>query len=227
MSRILVVEDDRNSSRFLQPELEHENYEVLTAFDGRTGLEMALREKPDLVVLDIMLPQLSGTEVCRRIRMESDVPIIMLTAMDGVPNRVAGLDMGADDYMTKPYAIEELLARIRTNLRRHPAEPEPKKPEILTIGQLTLNPVNHTVTFGGEDVRLTNTEFELLRYLMQHKGEAVTREELLRDVWGYDYSGDTNVVDVYIRYLRTKLDQRFNIHTINTIRSVGYLFCYE
>ena len=227
MSRILVVEDDRNSSRFLQLELEHENYEVLTAFDGRTGLEMALREKPDLVVLDIMLPQLSGTEVCRRIRMESDVPIIMLTAMDGVPNRVAGLDMGADDYMTKPYAIEELLARIRTNLRRHPAEPEPKKPEILTIGQLTLNPVNHTVTFGGEDVRLTNTEFELLRYLMQHKGEAVTREELLRDVWGYDYSGDTNVVDVYIRYLRTKLDQRFNIHTINTIRSVGYLFCYE
>ena len=102
-----------------------------------------------------------------------------------------------------------------------------QEPEILTIGQLTLNPVNHTVTFGGEDVRLTNTEFELLRYLMQHKGEAVTREELLRDVWGYDYSGDTNVVDVYIRYLRTKLDQRFNIHTINTIRSVGYLFCYE
>ena len=227
MSRILIVEDDRNSSRFLQLELEHENYEVLTAFDGRTGLDMALREKPDLIVLDIMLPQLSGTEVCRRIRMESDVPIIMLTAMDGVPNRVAGLDMGADDYMTKPYAIEELLARIRTNLRRHPAEPEQKKAEILTISQLTLNPVNHTVTFAGEDVRLTNTEFELLRYLMQHKGEAVTREELLRDVWGYDYSGDTNVVDVYIRYLRTKLDQRFGIHTINTIRSVGYLFCYE
>ena len=226
MSRILIVEDERKIARFLELELQHEGYEVETAADGRTGLDKALNWKPDLMILDLMLPELSGIEVCRRLRHESDVPIIMLTAKDDVSDKVMGLDMGADDYMTKPFAIEELLARIRVGLKKHRAGATPVS-NVLTAGDLTLDPSRYAVTWKNSPVALTKKEFDLLKYLMEHKGQAVTRDTLLSDVWGYDYAGDTNVVDVYIRYLRHKIDEPFGVKTIHTIRAVGYMFSYE
>ena len=228
MSRILIIEDERKIARFLELELQHEGYDVETAGDGRNGLLKALTWKPDLIILDLMLPELSGIEVCRRLRHESDVPIIMLTAKDDVSDKVMGLDMGADDYMTKPFAIEELLARIRVGLKKHrfAAAPAPA-PNVLTAGNLVLDPTKYSVTMGDTPVSLTKKEFDLLKYLMQHKGEAVTRDALLSDVWGYDYAGDTNVVDVYIRYLRHKIDEPFGVKTLHTIRAVGYMFSYE
>ena len=226
MSRILIVEDERKIARFLELELQHEGYEVVTASDGRTGLEKALTGKPDLLILDLMLPELSGIEVCRRLRHESDVPIIMLTAKDDVSDKVMGLDMGADDYMTKPFAIEELLARIRVGLKKHRASTMPVS-TALTAGKLTLDPARYAVSWDGTPIQLTKKEFDLLKYLMEHKGQAVTRDALLSDVWGYDYAGDTNVVDVYIRYLRHKIDEPFGVKTIHTIRAVGYMFSYE
>ena len=226
MSRILIVEDERKIARFLELELQHEGYEVETAGDGRTGLEKALSWKPDLMILDLMLPELSGIEVCRRLRHESDLPIIMLTAKDDVSDKVMGLDIGADDYMTKPFAIEELLARIRVGLKKHRATTA-AAPAVLSAGKLALDPARYAVTWDGQPVALTKKEFDLLKYLMEHKGQAVTRDALLSDVWGYDYAGDTNVVDVYIRYLRHKIDEPFGIKTIHTIRAVGYMFSYE
>jgi DNA-binding response OmpR family regulator len=226
MSRILIVEDERKIARFLELELQHEGYEVETAGDGRTGLEKALTWKPDLLILDLMLPELSGIEVCRRLRHESDVPIIMLTAKDDVSDKVMGLDMGADDYMTKPFAIEELLARIRVGLKKHRASAMPVS-TALTAGKLTLDPARYAVSWDGTPIQLTKKEFDLLKYLMEHKGQAVTRDALLSDVWGYDYAGDTNVVDVYIRYLRHKIDEPFGVKTLHTIRAVGYMFSYE
>ena len=227
MSRILIVEDERKIARFLELELQHEGYEVETAGDGRTGLEKALNWKPDLMILDLMLPELSGIEVCRRLRHESDVPIIMLTAKDDVSDKVMGLDMGADDYMTKPFAIEELLARIRVGLKKHRAVASAPAANVLTAGKLVLDPAKYSVTMDGTPISLTKKEFDLLKYLMQHKGQAVTRDALLSDVWGYDYAGDTNVVDVYIRYLRHKIDEPFGVKTLHTIRAVGYMFSYE
>ena len=229
MSRILVVEDERKIARFLELELRHEGYDVETAGDGRTGLERALEGAPDLLILDLMLPELSGIEVCRRLRHESDVPIIMLTAKDDVSDKVMGLDIGADDYMTKPFAIEELLARIRVALRKPRAarRTEEVKPDICQVGELSVNPANYEVRFGGEQLQLTKKEYDLLYYLVTHRGRAVTRDELLEKIWGYEYTGDTNVVDVYIRYLRHKIDDRFGVKTIQTIRSVGYIFIYE
>ena len=226
MSRILIVEDERKIARFLELELQHEGYEVETAGDGRTGLEKALTWKPDLLILDLMLPELSGIEVCRRLRHESDVPIIMLTAKDDVSDKVMGLDMGADDYMTKPFAIEELLARIRVGLKKHRASAIPVS-TALTAGKLTLDPARYAVSWDGTPIQLTKKEFDLLKYLMEHKGQAATRDALLSDVWGYDYAGDTNVVDVYIRYLRHKIDEPFGVKTIHTIRAVGYMFNYD
>lgn len=229
MSRILIVEDEKKIARFLELELEHEGYEVDTAEDGRTGLEKALSWKPDLMILDLMLPELSGIEVCRRLRHESDLPIIMLTAKDDVSDKVMGLDMGADDYMTKPFAIEELLARIRVGLKKRQVivQNAPAYSPVVTCGDLCLDAGSYTFTCKGTPVVLTKKEFDLLRYLMQHKGQAVTRDTLLTDVWGYDYAGDTNVVDVYIRYLRHKIDEPFGIKTLYTIRAVGYMFNYE
>ena len=226
MPRILIVEDERKIARFLELELQHEGYEVDTAADGRTGLDKALTWKPDLMILDLMLPELSGIEVCRRLRHESDLPIIMLTAKDDVSDKVMGLDMGADDYMTKPFAIEELLARIRVGLKKHRASAQPVS-NVLTAGKLTLDPARYAVTWDDQPVALTKKEFDLLKYLMEHKGQAVTRDALLTDVWGYDYAGDTNVVDVYIRYLRHKIDEPLGVKTIHTIRAVGYMFSYE
>ena len=226
MAKILVVEDEAKIARFVELELKYEGYEVELAGDGRTGLDKALHAGVDLVLLDIMLPGLSGIEVCRRIRLESEVPIIMLTAKDDVTDKVAGLDMGADDYMTKPFAIEELLARIRVALNRHAkkgsAENTAKQDE-LEVGELTLNLASHSAYYGEEELALTKKEYELLEYLLKNKNIAVTREQLLNNVWGYEYFGDTNVVDVYIRYLRQKIDDKYGVHIISTVRGVGYI----
>ena len=227
MSRILIVEDEKKIARFLELELLHEGYEVDVAHDGRAGLDKALSGQPDLMILDLMLPELSGIEVCRRLRQHSDVPIIMLTAKDDVSDKVMGLDMGADDYMTKPFAIEELLARIRVGLKKRRAADAAPASAALTAGKLTLDPESYAVSFDGKPLALTKKEFDLLHYLMAHKGKAVTRDQLLTDVWGYDYMGDTNIVDVYIRYLRHKIDEPFGVKTIHTIRAVGYMFSYE
>ena len=225
MSKILIIEDETKIARFVTLELEHEGYEVKAAYDGRAGLALCESWKPDLLILDLMLPELSGIEVCRRLRQESDLPIIMLTAKDDVSDKVMGLDMGADDYMTKPFAIEELLARIRVNLKKHRASAAGGG--ALTAGALRVDPASYGASFAGEPISLTKKEFDLLHYLMEHSRAAVTRDELLSNVWGYDFAGDTNIVDVYIRYLRQKIDDRFHIKTIHTIRAVGYMFRYE
>lgn len=226
MSRILIVEDEVKIARFITLELEHEGYEVRVAHDGRTGLQLCESWQPDLMILDLMLPQLSGIEVCRRIRQNSDVPIIMLTAKDDVSDKVMGLDMGADDYMTKPFAIEELLARIRVCLKKHRFDLSRESGE-RKAGLLHIEPASYSAGFGETPITLTKKEFDLLNYLWQHEGKAVTRDELLNNVWGYEFTGDTNIVDVYIRYLRQKIDDKFDIKTIHTIRAVGYMFRYE
>ncbi len=222
MAKILIIEDENKIARFVELELKYEGYEVEIASDGRTGLEMALHDNVDLVLLDIMLPGLSGIEVCRRIRLESRVPIIMLTAKDDVTDKVAGLDTGADDYMTKPFAIEELLARIRVALNRQSKLHHPKV-DILQIGELKLNLTSHSAFYGEDEIILTKKEFELLEYLLKNRNIAITREQLLNNVWDYEYLGDTNVVDVYVRYLRQKIDDKYGIRLINTVRGVGYI----
>ena len=230
MATILIVEDEKKIARFLELELKHEGYDVLTAFDGRSGLDTAMEKDPDLLILDLMLPELSGIEVCRRLRHTSDLPIIMLTAKDDVSDKVMGLDMGADDYVTKPFAIEELLARIRVALKKRRARDErltEPQDHLLTAGAVSIDTASWQVRVKGEPVPLTKKEFDTLRYLMEHRGMAVTRDQLMNEVWGYDYIGDSNIVDVYIRYLRHKIDDQFDIKTIHTIRSVGYLFDYE
>ena len=222
MAKILIVEDEVKIARFIELELKYEGYDVVVAHDGREGFEKALSEQVDLIILDIMLPGLSGIEVCRRVRLESDVPIIMLTAKDDVTDKVAGLDTGADDYMTKPFAIEELLARIRVALNRKRKQSE-QKLDLIKHGMLTVNLSGHSVTYGEEEISLTKKEYELLEYLLRNKNIAITREQLLNNVWDYDYLGDTNVVDVYVRYLRQKIDDCFDIRLIHTVRGVGYI----
>lgn len=223
MAKILIVEDDNKIARFVELELRHEGYETETATDGRTGLEKALLSDTDLVLLDIMLPELSGIEVCRRVRQESQVPIIMLTAKGDVTDKVAGLDMGANDYMTKPFAIEELLARIRVALKPRAGAAVKEEKKQLTFGKLTVDLAARQVNFSGEEIALTKKEFDLLAFLLEHKNRAVPREELLSAVWDYDYAGDTNVVDVYVRYLRQKVEERLGIRLIETVRGVGYM----
>lgn len=222
MAKILIVEDEVKIARFLELELKYEGYEVEVANDGRQGLAKALASDIDLIVLDIMLPGLSGIEVCRRVRVESQVPIIMLTAKDDVTDKVAGLDMGADDYMTKPFAIEELLARIRVALNRK-VKREESKIEVLQVGDVKLNLTSHSAFCKEEELTLTKKEYELLEYLMRNKNIALSREQLLNNVWDYEYFGDTNVVDVYIRYLRQKIDDKYGVHLISTVRGVGYI----
>ncbi|MDD6035757.1 MAG: response regulator transcription factor [Lachnospiraceae bacterium] len=222
MAKILIVEDDSKIARFVELELKHEGYETETAADGRTGLSKALMPDTDLVLLDIMLPELSGMEVCRRIRQESQVPVIMLTAKGDVTDKVAGLDLGADDYMTKPFAIEELLARIRVALKPRTGAAG-KTEEKLVHGKLTLDLAARQVSFGKEPLVLTKKEFDLLAFLLKNKNRAVPREELLSAVWDYDYAGDTNVVDVYIRYLRQKVEEPLKLRLIETVRGVGYM----
>lgn len=222
MEKILIVEDDSKIARFVELELRHEGYETETAADGRTGLAKALEPQTDLVLLDIMLPELSGMEVCRRIRQESTVPVIMLTAKGDVTDKVAGLDMGANDYMTKPFAIEELLARIRVALKTRSGEKK-KEEKQLIYGKLSVDLATRQVSFGGTLLTLTKKEFDLLVFLLKNKNRAVSREELLSAVWDYDYAGDTNVVDVYIRYLRQKVEEPLGIRFIETVRGVGYM----
>ncbi len=221
--KILLVEDEEKLARMVEMELRYEGYEVTKAFDGRSGLEQALSGKYDLVLLDIMLPQLSGMEVLRRLRRESDLPVIMLTARDSVIDKVSGLDSGADDYITKPFAIEELLARIRAALRKRAV----RSGKILTAGELAMDVERHQVSVRGQSVELTKKEFDLLHQLLENKGRVLTREALLDSVWGFDFVGETNSVDVYIRFLRSKIDEAFGIKLIHTVRGVGYVIREE
>ena len=219
-ARILLIEDEEKLARFVELELKYEGYHVTKAFDGRKGLELLSTQTFDLVLLDVMLPEINGMEVLRRLRRTSSVPVIMLTARDAVTDKVAGLDLGADDYVTKPFAIEELLARIRTALRKHaPAQEE----DILTAKSVRMDVRRRTVTVGGAPVELTRREFDLLKYLMENKNIVVTREQLLDNVWDVHFDGGTNTVDVYIRFLRGKLDDAFGIKLIHTVRGVGYV----
>ena len=222
--RILLVEDEEKLARVVELELRYEGYEVEKAFDGREGLEKALSGHFDLILLDIMLPSMSGMEVLRRLRRESQVPVIMVTARDAVVDKVSGLDSGADDYITKPFEIEELLARIRAALRKRPARQEGT---VLTAGPLTMDPERHEVTVKGTPVELTRREFDLLRYLLENKEKVISRESLLDNVWGFDFVGETNAVDVYIRFLRSKIDEAFGIKLIHTVRGVGYVIREE
>ena len=221
---VLIVEDEEKLARFIELELFHEGYEVQKAFDGREGLRIAEESHPDLILLDIMLPGINGIEVLRRIRKSSDVPIILLTARDSVNDKVSGLDMGADDYITKPFEIEELLARIRAAFRKKSSvSKETKKSDVLSSGKLTLDPDSHIVKYDDDIIELTNKEFNLLQKLMENKSVVLSREKLLETVWGFDYFGETNIVDVYIRYIRSKIDDVYDDKIINTVRGVGYV----
>ena len=222
MTRILLVEDEEKLARFVELELTHEGYQVDKAFDGRTGLDMAEKGGYDLLLQDIMLPGLNGLEVLRRLRKNDDhVPVIMLTARDAVMDKVTGLDMGADDYVTKPFSIEELLARIRAALRKQTAQKQEEN--LLSCADLTVDVSRHRVTRGGKEIELTGREFSLLQFFMENKTIVLSRDQLLEKVWGYDYLGETNVVDVYVRYLRGKIDEGFEPKLLQTVRGVGYV----
>ena len=224
--RIVIVEDEQKIARFLQLELEHEGYDVKVTYDGLSGYDAACEPQTDLVILDLMLPGLSGIEVCRRLRKISQIPVIMLTAKDDVSDKVMGLDMGADDYLTKPFAIEELLARIRVALKRTQSKNRPED-AYLSKGLLSLYPTIRIVKYDGHTIDLSKTEFDLLEYLLTNKNVALTRDRLLEGVWGYNYVGNTNITDVYIKYLRDKIDNRFHVSVIETIRGVGYRIADE
>ncbi|MBQ3798430.1 MAG: response regulator transcription factor [Butyrivibrio sp.] len=221
MSKILIVEDEAQLARFVELELIHEGNTVDKAEDGRSGLDKAISNDYDLILLDVMLPGINGFEVLRRVRAKKDTPVILVTARDAVMDKVSGLDAGADDYITKPFAIEELLARIRVALKR-------KGGAVAATRQLSINNVmidldRHEVSADGNPVELTNYEFELLRILMENRNIVLDRERLIGEIWGYDYDGETNVVDVYIRHLRTKIDDKYGIKLIQTVRGVGYV----
>ena len=222
MVKILIVEDEEKIARFIELELIHEGYEVVKANNGRAGLEIAEKGEVDLVILDIMLPEINGLEVLRRLRKVSDIPIIMLTARDAVMDKVSGLDAGADDYITKPFAIEELLARIRTALKKRIVSSK-KDMNVLRCGLLSLDKMRHKVMYDNTEIELTNREFTLLQILMENKNIVLTRDVLIEKVCGYDYIGETNVIDVYVRYLRTKIDDNFKVKIITTVRGVGYV----
>lgn len=222
-ARIFIVEDERRIARFLQMELEHEGFLTAIETNGRRAYERILEEKFDLILLDIMLPDMDGMEICKSVRKLSDVPIIMLTAKDDVEDKVEGLDIGANDYLTKPFAIEELLARIRATLRDHQASAGKESGGMLVAGDLVMYPDRYEVRVEDQSVDLTKKEYFLLEYLLRNKRTVLTRDQILQKVWGYDYIGDTNVVDVYIRYLRAKIDERFGKKFIYTMRGIGYV----
>ncbi|MGL4453253.1 MAG: response regulator transcription factor [Sarcina sp.] len=222
MTKILIVEDEEKLARFVELELTYEGYEVVKANNGREGLEIAEKGNIDLIILDVMLPELNGFEVLRRLRRTLETPVIMLTARDAVMDKVAGLDAGADDYVTKPFAIEELLARIRTALKKRSKNTEVKE-DILKCGMLCLDKLRHKVTYNNEEIELTNREFMLLQILMENKNIVLTRDILIEKVCGYDYIGETNVIDVYVRFLRAKIDNIFDMKIITTVRGVGYV----
>jgi DNA-binding response OmpR family regulator len=216
---ILLVEDEVKLARFVELELSYEGYKVSVAHDGLTGLTTARESHPDLVILDWMLPGLSGLEICRRLRSTGDqVPIILLTAKDEVSDRVAGLDAGADDYVVKPFSVEELLARVRAHLRRT----QEADTDTLKFEDLSLNRRTREVFRGTRLVELTAKEFDLLEYLLIHPRQVITRDRILEQVWGYDFMGDSNIIEVYIRYLRLKLEANEEKRLIQTVRGVGY-----
>lgn len=219
-SHILVVEDEAKLAQFIKMELEFENYQVTHAIDGFAGLSAAREVKPDLILLDWMLPGISGPEICRRLRQTGDkVPIILLTAKDEVGDRVSGLDAGADDYVVKPFSIEELLARIRAGLRRDQEEDKDQ----LQFSDLTLNRSTREVFRQQRSIELTAKEFDLLEYLISHPRQVLTREQILERVWGYDFMGDSNIIEVYVRYLRLKMEEQEEQRLIQTVRGVGYV----
>lgn len=234
--RILIVEDEEKLARFIELELLHEGYLVEKSGNGREALELALQGQFSLILLDIMLPGLNGLEVLRRLQKEKDVPVILLTARDAVMDKVAGLDAGAVDYITKPFAIEELLARIRVALKLHKAgaesavngkEKEKDEEGVLHWGELRLYELRHEVRYAGHEIVLTNREFMMLKTLLENQDIVLSRDTLLNKVCGYDYIGETNVVDVYIRYLRSKIDDVFGVKMIQTVRGVGYVIRKE
>ncbi len=219
-AHILLVEDEVKLARFIELELNSEGYRVSVANDGMAGLTLARESTPDIVILDWMLPGLSGLEVCRRLRATGNkVPIILLTAKDEVSDRVAGLDAGADDYVVKPFSIEELLARIRAHLRRN-HEPDA---DLFLFEDLRLNRLTREIHRGDRAIELTAKEFDLLEYLISHPRQVITRDQILEKVWGYDFMGDSNIIEVYIRYLRLKLEENQEKRLIHTIRGVGYV----
>lgn len=220
--KVLIIEDEVKLARFIELELKYEGYNVTVMHNGREGLDKFFEEKFDMLLLDLMLPGLNGIEICRRIRKISDVPIIMLTAKDEVIDKVSGLDSGADDYITKPFAIEELLARMRVALKHSRKKEDNKSKNILTLKNITVDMDKRLVKVDNDAIELTKKEFELLVYLIQNKNIVISREQILNAVWGYTYMGETNVVDVYVRYLRSKLDEVYDEKYIYTIRGVGY-----
>jgi DNA-binding response OmpR family regulator len=219
MAHILLVEDEVKLARFIELELGSEGYRVSVAHDGMTGLALVRESEPDLAILDWMLPGLTGVELCRRMRSTGiKIPVILLTARDEVSDRVTGLDAGADDYLVKPFSIEELLARIRAHLRRTQETDE----DLLQFEDLTLNRRTREVHRGQRSIDLTAKEFDLLQYLMSHPRQVFTRDQILESIWGYDFLGDSNIIEVYVRYLRLKLEQDSEKRLIHTARGVGY-----
>lgn len=219
MKKILIIEDEKNISSFVKMELEFEGYITQVIEDGKQGLDEAINKDYDLILLDLMLPSLNGIEICRRLKKEKDTPIIMLSAKDSVMDKVSGLQMGADDYVSKPFAIEELLARIQVVFRRD----NNSNFKILNFKDLSINIDSRVVKKGDEELNLTNKEYELLLYLMENKDKVISRLSLLQSVWGYNYETETNVVDVYVRHLRNKLDTEDKEEYIKTVRSIGYV----
>ncbi len=217
--RILIIEDDEAIVRVLRRSLDYEGYTVDAAFDGETGLALARDAHPDLVILDWMLPGMDGLEVCQRLRAGGNVPILMLTAKDTVSDRVQGLDAGADDYMVKPFQLEELLARVRALLRRT----QPERVPVLNFADLVLDTSTRQAMRKGRTISLTAKEYDLLELFMRHPRQVLTREMIFDRVWGYDFGGESNVLDVYIRYLRQKLESEGESRLIHTVRGVGYV----
>ncbi|MCI0711222.1 MAG: response regulator transcription factor [Chloroflexi bacterium] len=219
--QILVIEDEVNIAEALERGLIYEGYRVDVAYDGTRGLSIARDNPPDLVILDWMLPGLDGLEVCKRLRAASEVPILMLTAKDAVPDRVEGLDAGADDYLVKPFAFDELLARIRALLRRHKAGPD--RPEVLRFSDLSLDTGTHRAFRNDRAIDLTAKEYELLELFMRNPRQVLTRDVIFDRVWGYDFGGESNIIEVYVRYLRQKTETENESRLIHTVRGVGYV----
>lgn len=228
MAKILIIEDEKNLTRFVQLELQHEEYETVVENNGRRGLDLALNEKFDAILLDLMLPDLNGLEIARRVRQVKTTPIIMMTARDSVIDRVSGLDHGADDYIVKPFAIEELLARLRAVLRRVNIEKKVSsntaiKQKVVKFNDLTIETANRIVHRGDKTIDLTKREYNLLMTLIDNKNNVVSREQLLNKIWGPESNIETNVVEVYVRYLRNKIDAPDRPSYIKTVRGTGYM----
>lgn len=221
MAKILIVEDEKQMADFISLELKHEGYEVEICYDGEQGYNQAIENSYDIILLDIMLPKINGIEVCRKVRKKKDTPIIMLTAKSDVMDKVNGLDTGADDYLTKPFEIEELLARMRVILRRK--KNDSSKEKIIQVADLKLDLEKKQVSRNGKNIELTKKEYELLEYLMKNNGIVISREKIIETVWNYDFVGDTKIVDVFIRYLRSKIDDEYDKKLINTVRGFGYV----